>query len=349
MDAPIVSIRSLVKTYGKVRALDAITLEMQPGPVGLLGPNGAGKTTLLKLLLGLLAPDSGLASIAGHDPRSNAGRLAVRRSVGYMPESDCLIPGTSAVELVSTLGRLSGIGRDDAMQRTHEVLDYVGLDESRYRDCNGYSTGMKQRLKLAQALVHDPPILLLDEPTNGLDPKGRRHMLDLVFDLGHTQKKSLLMCSHLLPDVERCCNDVIVLEKGRVVRQGSIRELTHGDGLRVEVRVDPVERFRALPNGTVFQGRVSEGSVSHDRVPNEAWREIATPGSSAPGATGVGLLVLQLESDDCDPLFAAAAECGARLLSIEPVRATLEDVFLSSLSRSDLSGSPNSNVGGTRA
>ena len=112
------------------------------------------------------------------------------------------------------------------MTRTHEVLDYVGLDEARYRDCDEYSTGMKQRLKLAQALVHDPPILLLDEPTNGLDPKGRRHMLELVHDLGHAQGKSLLVCSHLLPDVERCCDDVVVLQKGRIVAQGSIRELT---------------------------------------------------------------------------------------------------------------------------
>jgi ABC-2 type transport system ATP-binding protein len=311
MDSPIVTIRSLVKSYRSVRALDGLSFEMQPGPVGLLGPNGAGKTTLLKLLLGLLEPDSGTATIAGQDPSTRAGRLAVRREVGYMPESDCLIPGTSAVELVSTLARLSGIGRDDAMQRTHEVLDYVGLDEARYRDCDGYSTGMKQRLKLAQALAHDPPILLLDEPTNGLDPKGRRHMLDLVFDLGHVQKKSLLLCSHLLPDVERCCRDVIVLEKGRIVRQGSIRELTHGDGLRVEVRVDPIERLRAAPSC--------------------GWREIASSTASPADATGAGRMLLQLESDDCDPLFAAAAECGARVLSIEPVRATLEDVFLSSL------------------
>jgi ABC-2 type transport system ATP-binding protein len=309
MDGPLISIRALVKTYGDVHALDGLTFEMQPGPIGLLGSNGAGKTTLLKLLLGLLKPDSGTALIAGHDPRTPAGRLAVRRSVGYMPESDCLIPGTSAVELVSALARLSGIGGDDAMTRTHEVLDYVGLDEARYRDCDGYSTGMKQRLKLAQALVHDPPILLLDEPTNGLDPKGRRHMLDLVHDLGHAQGKSLLLCSHLLPDVERCCRDVIVLEKGRIATQGSIRELTHGDGLRVEVRVEPLERFRAAPS--------------------RGWRELAPAGSGGSD----GKIVLQLESDDCDPLFAVALECGARVLSIEPVRSSLEDVFLESLDK----------------
>src|SRR5690349_23715508 len=132
-----------------------------------------------------------------------------------MPESDCLIPQTSAVELVSTLGRLSGLSAVDALTRAHEVLDYVGLDESRYRPADGYSTGMKQRLKLAQSLVHDPELLLLDEPTNGLDPKGRKEMLDLVHDLGHVQGKSILLCSHLLPDVERTCRDVVVLKRGK--------------------------------------------------------------------------------------------------------------------------------------
>src|SRR5262249_29170102 len=155
-------------------------LSLAPGPIGLLGPNGAGKTTLLKLLLGLLEPDSGSARIAGHDPRTASGRIALRRDVGYMPEGDCLIPGLSSVELVATLGRLAGLSAVDALTRAHEVLDYVGLDESRYRPADGYSTGMKQRLKLAQALVHDPALLLLDEPTNGLDPRGRKHMLDLV-------------------------------------------------------------------------------------------------------------------------------------------------------------------------
>jgi ABC-2 type transport system ATP-binding protein len=328
MDAAIISIQGLSKSYGSVRALDGLSFEMQPGPVGLLGPNGAGKTTLLKLLLGLLKPDSGSALIAAHDPRTAAGRLAVRRSIGYMPEGDCLIPGTTAVELVSTLARLSGLARDDAMTRAHEVLDYVGLDESRYRDCDGYSTGMKQRLKLAQALVHDPPILLLDEPTNGLDPKGRRHMLELVHDLGHAQQKSLLLCSHLLPDVERCCRDVIVLEKGRIVTQGSIRELTADTGLRVSVRVANVERFRASAGGG-WREIVPAGS-GHG-APAGADPTAAAGDGSAPNANGEGRLLLQLDSDDCDPVFATAFECGARILAIEPVRSTLEDVFMASI------------------
>jgi ABC-2 type transport system ATP-binding protein len=303
MSAAVVSIRDLTKSYGSVRALDAISFELAPGPVGLLGPNGAGKTTLLKLLLGLLEPDGGSATIAGFDPRTKTSRLALRGRVGYMPESDCLIPRMSAVELVSTLARLSGLTADDAMTRAHEVLDYVGLDEARYRDCDDYSTGMKQRLKLAQALVHDPPILLLDEPTNGLDPKSRRHMLDLVWDLGHVQMKSLLLCSHLLPDVERCCRDVIVLKQGRVVAQASIAALTSETGVRVRVAI----------------------SGDHDRFAAELARRGLAPAREAAG------FVLALPSDDCDALFETAIASGARIRSVEPLRSTLEDAFVKSL------------------
>jgi ABC-2 type transport system ATP-binding protein len=304
MSAAVVSIRTLTKHYGKVRALDAISFELAPGPVGLLGPNGAGKTTLLKLLLGLLEPDSGTATIAGFDPRTKKSRLLLRGRVGYMPESDCLIPRMSAVELVSTLARLSGLTATDAMTRAHEVLDYVGLDEARYRNCDDYSTGMKQRLKLAQALVHDPPILLLDEPTNGLDPKGRRHMLDLVWDLGHVQQKSLLLCSHLLPDVERCCRDVIVLQKGRVVAQDSIADLTTSAGMRVRV------------------------SIAGDQEGFAA--ELARRGL-APVRDGAGF-VLALPASDCDVLFEAALASSATIQRVEPLRFTLEDAFMKSLS-----------------
>jgi len=313
MSSAAITIQGLSKSYGKVRALDELALTIESGPVGLLGPNGSGKTTLLKLLLGLLSPDAGTARIAGMDPFTPAGRLALRRFVGYMPEGDCLIPGMSAVELVSTLARLSGVSKDDAMTRAHEVLDYVGLDESRYRECDGYSTGMKQRLKLAQALVHDPPILLLDEPTNGLDPKGRRHMLDLVHDLGHAQSKTLLLCSHLLPDVERCCRDVVVLQRGRVVAEGSIAALTMAEGHRVRAVVlgDPAPLC---------------ASLAALAIPCEPSRSIGQPAGEGPHE-----IVAVLQSADCDVLFTAAARAGVSLLSVEPVRSSLEDVFVATL------------------
>ena len=306
----MIEIRELAKSYGRVRALDGLSLAIDGGAVGLLGPNGAGKTTLIKLLLGLLEPDSGSARIAGCDPGSAAGRLELRRAVGYMPESDCLIPGMSAVELVTTLGELSGLSRADAMTRAHEVLDYVGLDESRYRDCEQYSTGMKQRLKLAQALVHDPPLLLLDEPTNGLDPKGRKHMLDLVADLGGAQKKSLLLCSHLLPDVERTCERVVVLKAGRTALEGSIAELTQSRGRRLSAE---------------FGGDLAR---LDERLAQAGIAVEAKRGSAR-------VLVLSESTSDADALFALAAEAGARIESLTELRSSLEDVFLEGLARED--------------
>jgi ABC-2 type transport system ATP-binding protein len=306
MPEPVILIRGLEKSFGSVRALDGLELALAPGPVGLLGPNGSGKTTLLKLLLGLLEPDAGSARIAGHDPATAHGRMALRRAVGYMPESDCLIPGLSSVELVATLGRLSGLSAIDALTRAHEVLDYVGLDESRYRPADGYSTGMKQRLKLAQALVHDPELLLLDEPTNGLDPKGRKHMLDLVADLGHVQGKNVLLCSHLLPDVEHACRDVVVLQKGRVVLTGAIAELTSGDGRRFELELD----------GAVdaFEFALVEAGVS-----------------VTPTRAGVVRVELGADRSDADFLFELAQTAGVRVLALRELRSTLEQVFLAGI------------------
>jgi ABC-2 type transport system ATP-binding protein len=176
MTEPVLELRELAKSYGSVRALDGLTLRVEPGAVGLLGPNGAGKTTLIKLLLGLLRPERGSARVLGLDPAERRERLEVRRRVGYMPEGDCLIPGMTAVELVTTMGRLAGMSYRDSITRTHEVLDYVGLAEERYREVQTYSTGMRQKQKLAQAIVHDPRLVLLDEPTSGLDPLGRKRM-----------------------------------------------------------------------------------------------------------------------------------------------------------------------------
>ena len=316
MNESIITLDHLEKRYGKVRALADASVEVPLGPVGLLGPNGAGKTTLIKLLLGLLRPDSGSANIAGCNPRKRAGRLALRRLVGYMPEGDCLLPDMSGVELVSTLGRITGLSRQDAMTRSHEVLDYVGLEEARYRGLDQYSTGMKQRLKLAQALVHDPKILLLDEPTNGLDPKGRRHMLDVIADLGRVQHKNVLLCSHLLKDVEETCDHVIVMNRGSFILQGSIAELTEADGLKLELRVageaEPLARaldeagFHCLPEGRDRLAVILSASDDSHRQ-------------------------LDWEREGADPILHAAAAAGARLISIDMARSTLEDAFLSAV------------------
>jgi len=301
---------ALTKTYGDVRALEGLTLALPPGPTGLLGPNGAGKTTLLKLCLGLIAPTSGSARIAGHDPATAAGRGRLRRAIGYMPEGDCLVPGLTGVETVGMLGRLSGLVPRDAMTRAHEVLDYVGIDEARYREVVGWSTGMKQRLKLAQALVHDPPLLLLDEPTDGLDPTGRRHMLELVHDLGHAQRKSLLLCSHLLPDVEATCDAIVVLSRGRAAASGRIVDLVGGSRPRV--------RFEAIGDAARLEAEFAAAGIVHERLDNGSWS-----------------LTLDGAELDADAALAAAGRAGARVVAIEPERATLQQAFLRALDEAE--------------
>jgi ABC-2 type transport system ATP-binding protein len=221
--------------YGANPALRDVSAVFPRGAVGLLGPNGAGKSTMLKSLLGFIAPKSGKLDVLGLDVAHRP--LEVRARLGYMPESDGHIPGMNAVTFVAYCGQLAGLPKTDAMQRAHEVLYYVGLGEARYRNVETYSTGMKQRIKLAQALVHDPDLLFLDEPTNGMDPKGRDEMLDLIRDIAHNKGISLILSSHLLPDVEYTCDHVVVLDKGTVATYGPIDQLK-GPAARVyEVRI----------------------------------------------------------------------------------------------------------------
>ncbi|MBL4769880.1 MAG: ABC transporter ATP-binding protein [Planctomycetes bacterium] len=310
MTQPAIEIRNLDKRYGKVHALRSISATIPAGPVGLLGPNGAGKTTMLKLLLGMLSPDGGEAKIMGLNPASRKDRLAIRQRVGYMPESDCLIPGMSAVELVALLGRLSGMPGPDAMTRAHEVLDYVGTGEERYRKNEEYSTGMKQRIKLAQALVHDPPILLLDEPTNGLDPKGRKYLLDLVADLGRNQGKHVLLCTHLLPDVERTCDHVIVMNQGRIVQQGRIDALTETTANLVHLTFDaPSEEV-----GVAFTQRVRASGIEVQDVRKNTLH-----------------LLFQEDEVPVDGLFAMAQTSGVIITHIVPQKSTLEDAFMKAM------------------
>src|SRR5919204_3421069 len=233
--APVVTLESVTVTYGRNPALRDVTSSFAGGAVGLLGPNGAGKSTMIKTLLGFVVPDRGQMRVLGMDVA--AAPLEIRARVGYMPESDAHIPGMNAVSFVAYCGELAGLPRVDAMQRAHEVLFYVGLGEARYRNVETYSTGMKQRIKLAQALVHDPDLLLLDEPTNGMDPKGRDEMLDLIRDLGHNKGVNLILSSHLLPDVEYTCDDVVVMDKGHVAVQGPIESLKGPGGRVFELRV----------------------------------------------------------------------------------------------------------------
>lgn len=237
-----VEVKNLSFRYGKLKALDSVTLTLPGGATGLLGPNGAGKSTLLRILLGFLSPESGEGRILGYEiGRQQAN---IRRLVGYMPEDDCLIPGMDAVTFTSYLGEMSGMPRQEAMKRAHDVLYYVGLEESRYRRLETYSSGMKQRLKLAQALVHDPRLLFLDEPTSGLDPDGRKEILELIIDFTSKKDIQVLISSHILPDIEATCSYAVILNKGKLVTEGKIEDLKRIDYSLFELKiVGETERF----------------------------------------------------------------------------------------------------------
>jgi ABC-2 type transport system ATP-binding protein len=234
----LIDLRNVCRWYGDFQALCGVTFQLAPGRVGLLGPNGAGKSTLLKILLGLLPPSSGDGRVLGHAIGQDG--TALRRAIGYMPEGDALIPGLRGAEYVALAGELYGMPRREAQRRAHEVLTYLELEDARYRRLEEYSTGMKQRLKLAQALVHDPPMLLLDEPTSGLDPAGREAMLRLLLTLGRDHGKSILLSTHLLGDVERVCDTVLILHQGRLLLQGGVAELCRRrqDRYRLQIQGD---------------------------------------------------------------------------------------------------------------
>lgn len=218
-----VKLKNLSVNYGSLKALNNIDLEIPAGSTGLLGINGAGKTSLLKAILGLVKYDAEQARVLDIDILERG--KAIRQLIGYMPENDCLIPGFNGVKMAQYSGELCGMSSVDALQRAHEVLFYVGLEEARYRNVETYSAGMKQRIKLAQAIVHDPKLLFLDEPTNGMDPKGREHMLELIRDISSKKQISVILCSHILFDVERTCENVVILHQGNVIEQGRITDL----------------------------------------------------------------------------------------------------------------------------
>lgn len=219
----LLDLHDISHSYGSVAALRQVSIATEPGAIGLIGQNGAGKSTLLKILMGLLKPTQGEGRVLGLDLRKEWAQLRVR--VGFMPEAESLIPGVPGVELVALAGELSGMPRKQAQRRAHEVLSYLGLEEVRYRKCDEYSVGMKQRLKLAAALVHDPELLLLDEPTAGLDPDGRESMLQLLKALADRHGKSLILSTHLLGDIDRVCGQVIILDRGTLLGVGRIDEL----------------------------------------------------------------------------------------------------------------------------
>ncbi|VTS05665.1 ABC transporter ATP-binding protein [Tuwongella immobilis] len=305
----LIDLQQITRRYGEFVALREVTLQLPPGRIGLLGPNGAGKSSLLKLLMGLLPATSGSGKILGQTLQIGEIKEAnweLRRMIGFMPEADALVPGLRGVDYVTLAGELYGMPRRQAQRRAHEVLTYLELEDARYRNLETYSTGMKQRLKLAQALVHDPPMLLLDEPTSGLDPASRDTMLRLLLELGRDHGKSMLLSTHLLADVERVCERVVILFNGEVRGQGTVEELCarRQDRYRISVHGDATQFRQALQRQQV---------------------------TILPDSSPLDLRVLVPPQWSNRQFFTLAAESGVVLRQMQRDDETLEELFLRSV------------------
>ena len=293
---PLIEAFDLTKTYGSTIALESVSFEVHEGVTGLLGPNGAGKSTAIKLFLGLIRPTAGSAEVLGMRPYEN---VESRARLGYMPEHDALPGNVTASEFLMHMAQVSGLPPAYARTRAADILRHVGLDEERYRPIGEYSTGMKQRVKLAQSLVHDPVLVLLDEPTAGLDPGGREEMLDLISRTGRQFGISIMLSTHLMGDVERSADHIIVLEGGRVAQQGEIAQFTREtETLLLEV----------------------------DDRREEVATALAARGVEATDQRGV-FVIEQAGDKEYDAVRDAVAETGARLRRLSPLRHSLTDIF----------------------
>lgn len=297
----LIEIKNLSVFFGTNPALDDLSVELEGGAIGLLGPNGAGKSTLIKMLLGFVQPTRGEAKVFGLDVQTE--QVAIRQQIGYLPEDDCLIPQMNAVQLVAYAGQLCGMPSRDAMQRAHEVLYYVGVDEERYRPISGYSAGMRQRIKLAQALVHDPKLLLLDEPTNGMDTSGREEMLLLVKDISADKGIDVVLSSHLLPDVESACQHVMALSHGNLVIQGNIEELRKNHGQAFDLKI--------VGDRDAYVAALERYPYNTELRPNGHVRVTSTEQEQTEGTF----------------FFKLAHETGVQLRQLREVKHSLEDVF----------------------
>ena len=293
---PLLEAIDLTKRYGSTIALDSVSFTVEQGITGLLGPNGAGKSTAMKLFLGLLIPTSGSATVMGEKPYQN---IMARTHLGYMPEHDCLSPAMTATEFLTHMAQISGLPSGAARSRTADILRHVGLDEERYRSIGEYSTGMKQRVKLAQALVHDPVLVFLDEPTSGLDPVGREEMLALIRRTGREFGISIMLSTHLMGDVETTCDRIIVLEGGAVAESGDVAGFTaESETVYIDVYDNVEGLIRALSD------RGLESSLD-----------------------GVSVAVEGVGDAEYDKIRDALVDTGSRLRRLGPRRRRLSDIF----------------------
>ena len=302
-DDALLDLKQVVKRYGPVTALRGVDARVARATkvVGLLGPNGAGKSTLVKCMLGLI-PFDGQARVLGYDPRVNGAEIRAR--VGYMPESDIFLTGMNAVELCAYAAELSGLPRTEALQRSHAALYYAGLEDKRYQNVDGYSTGQKQRVKLAQALVHDPELLFLDEPTNGLDPRSRDEMLELIADLPEKRGCMIMISTHLLTDVDRVCDSALIMHMGQVRFSGTVEQLRTSAGRTRDYVIEVRERVSDL-----YDALTKEGALAAAYSP-------------------VALTATLPETMSPRDVLAMARAIGVQIRVIEPHRESMEHAFL---------------------
>lgn len=299
----LIELQNLTKDYGNFRALDDVTLAIGDGITGLLGPNGAGKSTLIKVLLGLVRITSGEGHVLGHSIRTEAA--AIRSKIGFMPEDDCYMYGQSGIESMQVAGRLSQLPNKEALRRGHEILDFCGMGQERYRNVETYSTGMRQKLRFGMAIIHDPELLILDEPTSGLDPEERETMLNRIGILNKKFGKAIILCTHILPDVKVVCDSVTIVAAGKIKLSAPLTDLLKSPS--PEVTVDVVSDVETYRNALQAAGLRSE-------------------------ATGKNQLRIAGESTDiAKQLWQIAGECGVAVQNLMPSQSSLEEVFLNAV------------------
>ena len=299
----VIDLESITKDYGSFRALDRVSFVVETGITGLLGPNGAGKSTLIKVLLGLLRTTSGRGRLLDYE----VGRqfLEIRSNVGYMPEDDCFFHGLTGVESVQLTAQLSQFPQLEGLRRAHEILDFCGMGQERYRTVETYSTGMRQKLRFAQAIVHDPPVLVLDEPTSGLDPEERESMLNRIKLLARDHGKAVLLCTHILPDVQTISDAVVILARGRVQVADRLQELSRPTKPSLQVQLT------GETAGFVSQLREQGLNV-----------ETARDGT---------LVVEGPQHEVTDQIWRIARESGVGVRSLVPSRNSLDEIFLAAV------------------
>ena len=297
---PLISLTGIVKSYRDMRALNGFDFELNQGITGLLGPNGAGKSTLIKVILGLVKVTGGSGNVLGYH-LGREGR-SIRSNIGYMPEDDCYIPGMTGIEVVQFAAALSGLPLVEGLRRSHEILDFCGMKQERYRKIETYSTGMRQKIKFAAAIVHDPELLIFDEPTSGLDPEERENLLNRIRILADDSGKSVLISTHILPDVQSICDHAVIIAKGKMVMSSSLSDLNQTSS--------PTYDVRCSGNESEFISELSKSGLDTEQNADMTWK--------VSGGT----------SQATDSIWQVANKTGTTILSMQPAKNDLEKIFI---------------------